>query len=413
MNNFSRSDIKLNIEDVSGKTKEVLNITNLSLKWVENNNFSSYDWWDIWGTSFGSWAKGMYFKAKIIGIPFVAILVLLDLIYPNFRKLFVKKRTFPICHAHLGMAYLNLYEKFSSEEYLKKSESFVPELLKMASPYAKDLGWGMKHQWMTIQGLVPVDTPCNTQTSYGYEFFSRLYEITNKDEYKVYLEKIAKHVANDFPEWQVDDDKLVCSYSTIDKRRVVNANSYRMYMLIDAGIRFNNEFYLKKGLDTMRYVISKQNNDGSWPYSEDQDFVDCYHTCFVLKNLNKVRKILGEEYKSLLDSVIDKGLKYYLKNLFDENKYPIPFAIQPRTTIFKYDSYDLAESIALLSELDIEHELIEKLVQFSKNTFQTKEGWFKFRIYKVLPIIGIPYMRYSNSAMIFALTKVLKVKFNG
>lgn len=408
MGNLSDAEI-LSSPQSSEKNKKLLNMISSALNWSEKNKFSSYDWWDIWGTSFGGWAKSMYFKFKPLGIPFVAFFFLLDLVYPNFRKFFVKKRTFPICHSHIGMSYLNLYEKFNDESYLKKAENILPDLITMASPYAKDLGWGMKHQWMTIQGLVPADTPCNTQTSYGYEFISRLYDLTHKDEYKIYLEKIAKHVSNDFPEWPVDNDKLVCSYSTIDTRRVVNANSYRMYMLIDAGIRFNNDTYLQKGLSTMRYVLSKQNNDGSWPYSEDQSFVDCYHTCFVLKNLNKVRKILGDEYKEILDNSISKGLSYYLKNLFDDNKYPIPFSVQPRITIFKYDSYDLSESIGLLADLNIEHEQINRLIDFAKSTFQTNEGWFKFRIYKLISIKGIPYMRYANSAMIFALTKALKV----
>jgi hypothetical protein len=88
----------------------------------------------------------------------------------------------------------------------------------MSSPYITGPGWGMKHRWMTIQGLVPVDTPCNTQTAYTYKLFTQLYKVTGKHEYLEYLKKIVTDLANDFPEWE-EGDTLVCSYSTIDKGR--------------------------------------------------------------------------------------------------------------------------------------------------------------------------------------------------
>jgi len=403
MNNLSNVDIH------SKKAESVLEMINAFLEWGKKVQFKSFDWWDMWGISFGGWAKTLYVKNKLLGSLFVLPILILDFIYPDYRKFFVEKRSFPISYAHLGMSYLNLYTKLKDNEYLKKAENLVPELLKMASPQVKDLGWGMKLQWMTIEGLVPTDTPCNTQTSYVYEFFVQLYNLTKKEEYLDYLAKIARHVSNDFPDWCLEDDMLVSSYTTIDKRRVVNANSYRMYILIEAGKRFDNPEYLNKGISTMKYVLSRQNLDGSWPYSEDELFVDCYHTCFVLKNLYKVNKILGNSYSDLIDKAIDKGVSYYLAKMFDSNKYPIPFSVQQRITIFKYDSYDLAESIGLLADLNIEPELMFHLIDFAKVKFQTKEGWFRFRIYKLFSLKGIPYMRCGNSAMLLSLTKALNI----
>jgi hypothetical protein len=386
--------------------KTVLGMIARFLHWAEKEKFASYDWWDIWGTSYGGWAKTMYLKNKYLGVFFIAPLVFLDFIYPSFRKFFVKKRTFPICNAHIAMGYLNLYEVTEENQYLEKAESLVDDLLLMASPHATGLAWGMKHQWMTVQGLIPADTPCNTQTAYPYTLFTQLYAATHNEKYLEYLHQILKHVANDFPEWW-EGDKLVCSYSTADKRRVVNANSYRMYMLVDGGKRFNNQIYLDKGLATLRYVLSMQDIDGSWPYSEDQNFVDCYHTVFVIKNLSKVREILGYDYEGL-DSAVKKGLSYYFEKLYDAEGFPKPFAIQPRITLFKYDSYDFAESIGLLTEIKTDTSLLQQLLQFVKNNFQTKAGWFLFRIYHLLPIKGIPYMRYTNSNMFLSLTKALK-----
>ena len=388
---------------------DVMSITYPLMQWIEQTNIKSYDWWDLWATSFGGWAKSFYFKNKILGIFVVGPILLFDLVYPNFRKFFAKERAFPICHAQIGMGYLNLFEMTQQEEYFIKAEALVDQLIAMASPQIRGLGWGMKHNWMTVGGLIPKDTPCNTQTAYPFEFFEQLFNLTGQQKYLDYLARIAAHIANDFPE-RYEGNRLICSYSTIDgSRGVVNANSYRMLMLLRAGKLFNNQEYLQKGLSTLRYVLSMQKQNGYWPYAEDQPFVDNYHTCFIIKNLYKVKKIASVLASALEDSIA-KGLNFFFSHLLDTNGYPLPFAVKPRMVIHKYDSYDIAESIGLLAELNIENERMDLMLHFARTNFQTKDGWFAFRRYSFLPKNGIPYMRYANSAMFLALTKVLKLK---
>jgi len=387
---------------------DVMSIINSLMQWIERGQMKSYDWWDLWATSFGGWAKSFYLKNKVLGIFVVGPILLFDLFYPNFRKLFAEERAFPICHAQIGMGYLNLFEMTQQEEYLIKAEAIVDQLIAMASPQICGLGWGMKHDWMTVKGLIPKDTPCNTQTAYPFEFFKQLFSLTGRKKYLDYLERIAVHVANDFNEWY-EGDRLICSYSTSDDSRVVNANSYRMLMLLHAGKLFSNQEYLQKGLSTLRYVLSMQKQNGSWPYAEDQPFVDNYHTCFIIKNLYKVKKIAIVLATALEDSIA-KGLNFFFSHLLATNGYPLPFAVKPRMVIHKYDSYDIAESIGLLAELNIENERMDLMLHFARTNFQTKDGWFAFRRYSFLPMNGIPYMRYANSAMFLALTKVLKLK---
>jgi hypothetical protein len=177
--------------------------------------------------------------------------------------------------------------------------------------------------------------------------------------------------------------------------------------LIDAGKFLDNQEYLEKGLATLRYVLSMQNREGAWPYSEAQDFIDHYHTCFVLKNLHKIELIVGGGDPDL-HRALETGLRYYFARLYDDEGYPIPFSVKPRTVLHKYDSYDFAEAISLLAEMNIEQERMIKLCRFVLDRFQTKSGWFKFRLYPVNLGDGIPYIRYANSAMLLALTNVLK-----
>jgi hypothetical protein len=90
--------------------------------------------------------------------------------------------------------------------------------------------------------------------------------------------------------------------------------------------------------------LEAQNPDGSWPYSTDEvrTFVDHFHTCFVLKALAKIEAIT----KNLdCTKAIERGVDYYVKNLFDEEGLPKPFSRKPRMTVYRRELYDYAECI--------------------------------------------------------------------
>jgi hypothetical protein len=92
--------------------------------------------------------------------------------------------------------------------------------------------------------------------------------------------------------------------------------------------------------------LENQNRDGSWYYAVDgvRDFVDHYHTCFVMKSLAKIHTLTGHD--ACLEA-LSRGLKYYLENLFNEEGLPKPFSKAPRLTVYKSELYDCAECVNL------------------------------------------------------------------
>jgi hypothetical protein len=90
-------------------------------------------------------------------------------------------------------------------------------------------------------------------------------------------------------------------------------------------------------------VLQAQNADGSWPYSTDEErlFVDHFHTCFVLKALAKIEAITKNP---ACTKAIERGVDYYVKNLFDEAGLPKPFSRRPRMTVYRRELYDYASA---------------------------------------------------------------------
>ncbi|UCE03767.1 MAG: hypothetical protein JSW67_06150 [Candidatus Latescibacterota bacterium] len=394
--------------DVRKEEPEVWTMVEAFLKWARATDYETYDWQDLWATRVAGRAKAFYQGHRALGALAVAPFAAVDMTYPGCRRFFAKRRKHPISLAHLGLGHVHLYRTLQEAQELDAAIRFGDLLLATATRTANGIGWGMKFRWHTIDGTIPEDTPCHTQTAYVYELLAALHAETSDSAYETPLRKIASHVCYDFPEWSFGE-ALASAYSTHDTRRVVNANSYRMMMLLDAGRRFGIQEYTDKGLATLEYVLSMQREDGSWPYSETEDFVDTFHTCFVLKNLVKAQRIFGNGIERAKQAV-ERGLAYYLSHLFDASGYPIPFSVRPRRTVYRYDSYDLAESIGILAELESESKRLRHLLRFVKTRLQTSDGWFRFRVYRRELGPGIPYMRWANSAMFVALTKFLQLR---
>ena len=76
---------------------------------------------------------------------------------------------------------------------------------------------------------------------------------------------------------------------------VVNASAYRAAMLTSASRVFDSEEYWEIAERNLWFVLESQNDDGSWPYAKDgvRNFVDHFHTCFVMKALAKIHRLTG------------------------------------------------------------------------------------------------------------------------
>ena len=156
-----------------------------------------------------------------------------------------------------------------------------------------------------------------------------------------------RHALYDYKDSQVSDQAFSCSYSPFKEFGVVNASAYRAFLLFSAGIELGYEKALKVARGNLNFVIESQQKDGSWFYAMDgkRDFVDHFHTCFVLKALAKIYR-LGEQTSRIGDS-IERGLNFYTSHLIDDSSLPKPFARAPRMTVYKKELYDYAECVNL------------------------------------------------------------------
>jgi hypothetical protein len=375
-------------------------------EWIRVFGETSWDFQSFFAGPIGGRAKALYYRHGLIGTAAVAPMIFCEAFLPSARRLFHHPMRFPIADAHYAMGFAFLYEATGDSSQLENAVHFLTELKKSRCPDFKEYCWGYPFNWVTRNGTIKEQTPLITTTPYCYEAFLQVFKLDPREEWKLILESIARHAATDIKDFKTSEKASSSSYTPFDKGGVVNAAAYRAFLLTSASKVFCNGNYWKIAERNLNFVLESQNPDGSWFYAMDgvRDFIDHYHTCFVMKAIAKIYGLTGYEP---CKEALSKGIKYYLENLFDEDGLPNPFSKAPRLTVYKRELYDWAESINLCLLLrdrfpDLERTL-EKVVARIVTTWVKRDGSFRSRKLQ-LGWDNVPMHRWGQSQMFRSLS---------
>ena len=412
---FDTVRTEANIQQSATTHKKVSILINRFVNWLERFGEVSQDQYNFWASTSGQKAKSLYYRNPLLGAALVAPFVLLDAFLPASRKWFWNRQRFPIADAHFAMGFAFLFQATGVEEYYYKAVHFLNELQRTRCPGYKHHGWGYPFDWITNGGLNKRFTPLITTTPYVYEAFAAVYEIDGSEQWLDIMQSIAEHVATDYAEKEIKKNVRVCSYIPLDKlvdikfHHVVNANSYRAFMLSEAANRFGNNKYGEIAEGNLNFVLNAQQLDGSWLYATDgsDPFIDHFHTCFVLKNLIKIERLTRLQRCT---EAIQQGKEFYLAHLIDEAGLPRPFAKTQRIVLYRRELYDYAESINLAILQREKDNRFEKILDaqlsdlFSR--WQKPDGSFRTR-QLLLGWNNVPYHRWGQSQLFRSLSFLL------
>ena len=311
-------------------------------------------------------------------------MVFCEAFVPTARGLFWKRQRFPIADAHYAMGFAFLAGLFGSDKHYQRAVHFLNVLEVTRCPGYEDCCWGYPFDWQTRTGTIKTATPLITTVPYVYEAFSQVYALDHDDKWLRVMQSVAHHAFSSYRDLATGDDAASCGYtpSPDDACGVINASAYRAFLLTKAGIELSEPRYLASAKRNLNFVIGAQQEDGSWFYSIDgkRDFVDHFHTCFVLKALAKIEQLTGCADCRL---AIERGVTYYLRNLIDTAGLPLPFSKAPRMTVYRRELYDLAECVNLAVLMQgrfpqLDRTLSSVLMELLKQ-WQKQDGSFRAR----------------------------------
>jgi hypothetical protein len=395
------------------------------IDWLDGYGEKSWDFQSFFAGPVGGRAKALYYRHKLTGTAAVAPMIFCEAFLPAARRLFHHPMRFPIADAHYAMGFAFLYQATGDFSQLENSIHFLTELKESRCPKFKEYCWGYPFDWVWRGGTIKRQTPLITTTPYVHEAFLQVSEILSSDfgpltsdlrslnlsdDYTQILESIARHAATDIKDFRTSEEASSCSYTPFDEGGVINAAAYRAFLLTSASKLFCNEDYWRIAERNLNFVWENQNPDGSWYYAMDgvRDFIDHFHTCFVMKALAKIHTLTGHEG---CREALEKGVAYYLTNLFDENGLPKPFSRAPRLTVYKRELYDCAECINLCLLLrdrfpQLEATL-EKVVAHILDAWVKRDGSFRSRKLH-FGWDNVPMHRWGQSQMFRSLAFYLR-----
>ena len=340
----------------------------------------TFDPYDLWATSIGVEIKKHYYAGSIPAKLLALMVGVLDWTIPYLSRtmLNIEPIEYPIVLAH---------EILTRKTENRLSASDAVGLLHTIKLLAicvdnKPGAWGLGFPWMSKNGLYGTQIPFITHTPYVMESLVILteYPIVQDEAQAIF------NNSSDFLETLLvmhqSPDELALSYAPLAEPRIVNnANAYAAYaysLHAKYGVIERKAQARAKALSLARWVIGQQQADGSWFYYADREpgnLIDCFHSCFVIKNLLKVQAILPDADLKIQES-IQRGWHFIRDNFFDKtNGLCKRFILRDIKDPFIWDLYDQAEYLGLLIDFGMLEEasiLVEKADHF----FHKGENWY-------------------------------------
>lgn len=409
-------------ENKKGMSQKLATVIANFTEWLGAYGEASRDHQSFFAGTVGGRAKRLYYRHRLLGTAAVAPMIFFEAFLPSARRMFYCPVRFPIADAHYAMGFALLYEATENEAYLKRAIHFLKELKKARCAGFEEYCWGYPFDWVTRNGVIKTQTPLITTTPYVYEAFLEVHRLSSEDggrrtedggrrmELREILESIVRHATTDIKDFKFSETASTCSYTPDDEGGVVNASAYRAFMLTSAAKVFGDDELLNVAGRNLNFVLESQNADGSWPYARDgvRNFVDHFHTCFVMKALAKIHALTGE--RRILEA-LRRGVGYYLGNLFAEDGLPRPFSKAPRLTVYKRELYDCAECINLCLLLQDRfpelNDTLELTVLGVLKDWIKEDGSFRSRRL-MLGWDNVPMHRWAQSQMFRSLAFYLR-----
>jgi hypothetical protein len=379
--------------------------------WLDGYGEISYDYQSFFASALGRGAKALYYRKPLLGTLAVSPMIFCEAFVPSARKYFWKPQRFPIADAHYAMAFAYLSQIFGKERYYQRAVHFLEVLQETRCPGYDCYTWGYPFHWETRGGTGKAGTPLITTVPYVYEAFRQVYQIDGNEKWLQIMQSIAHHALQDYRNFEISPNASTCAYTPEphDRGGVINASAYRAFLLMMAARDFSEEKYQQIAEKNLHFVVETQNADGSWYYSIDgqRDFVDHFHTCFVLKALAKIEALTGD---SQCTGVIERGIAYYVSALFDEQGLPKPFSRAPRLTVYRRELYDYAEcinlAILLRGRFVALDECLSTLLTDLLTRWQKPDGSFRSR-QLLLGWDNVPMHRWAQAQLFRSLCLLL------
>lgn len=298
----------------------------------------------------------------------------------------------------------------SKETVLSRIHELSKLLIDLRSKGYHGSCWGYNFDWQSRRlFLFPAYCPTVVATNFCATALMDAYEITGNKEYLDVALDSANFILDDLHLDEYEGENMI-SYSPLHGNDLVsNASLLGSKVLAYCYKYTGNKKYLEVARSSVRACCRGQREDGAWTYSQipPKLWVDSFHTGYNLDGLIAYEEQTGD--KDYHEN-IERGFDYYIKNFFNEDGSPKYYNDQQ----YPIDIHCPGQLLVTLHRLHKFCEysgLAEKVLDWTIKNMQDKKGYFYYQLKKGISS-KIPYMRWSNAFMFYAMSYYLLDKYN-
>ncbi|MBS1741503.1 MAG: delta-aminolevulinic acid dehydratase [Bacteroidetes bacterium] len=320
----------------------------------------------------------------------------------NLRKVVgIKKEYNPKALGLFLSAYCILYKHDKNPAHVKSIEFFVEKIEACRTKGYSGACWGYNFDWESRAFFQPKFTPTIVASSFIANALMDAYDITGDEKLLTTARSTCDFILKDLNRTHDAAGNYAFSYSPLDNSVVFNASLLGARLLARVYSHTKETSLISESKKAVAFCVNYQKEDGSWSYGTlpFHQWIDNFHTGYNLECISDYMKYSRDISYS---EVLHKGFKYYIETFFTNEGVSKYYS----NSIYPIDIHAPSQLIITLQKLgkmDAHKELMDKVINWTIDHMQSKEGFFRYQVNKYVTS-KIPYMRWSQAWMFVSLS---------
>lgn len=311
-------------------------------------------------------------------------------------------------HALFALATLGNHRRLKTIETETEARGLLDELWQMRTEGYSGVAWGYNFAWQSRNFFAPQGTPMIVPTAFAARAFIEAHDAFNDDNYLQMARSSCDFILNDLKRTVETHEEVCFSYSPLDNTKIFNASLLAAETLVTVGALTKETELCDFAIRAARYVVRKQNEDGSWAYGGEtsQQWADSFHTAYVLLSLKRI--IEGSPSGAAeIQPALQRGYEFWRERFFLADGWPKYY----HDALYPADAHAAATAIVTLLEFqDLDsgaRALAEKIAAWAIHNLHDRRGFFYYQRRR-LYTVKTPYMRWTQGWMLYALARLLE-----
>lgn len=369
-------------------------------KWVEDNDYRSYEPFDGLSSPFADLTFGNLFLKRLLT-------QLIRQSPYNLRPLFlIKKLDSTKGRGYMAWGYLTIFKLTQSPMYKRKAIACLEWLDKNKSPLYSYHSWANHFEFAGRGGSYAKDESIIVWTALIGQAFLDAYELFDEKRYLDIALSACQWILSLPRESTPSGDCL--SYLAARQSSIHNSNMLGAALLARAAQYSPDKEELQKvARSAMEYSCSRQLPNGAWYYGEDPNYhwFDNFHTGY---NLDSLKRYMDSTKDESFASHLEKGYVFFTHNFFEADGKPKYY----NNRVYPIDSQCAAQAIETLCHFSDEYqdslELAYRVARWYIQNMQDRKGYFYYRQYPFGIKSKTPMMHWSQATMYKGLAVLIE-----